>query len=482
MRHPTKPMKNLDNWICDENEKLTGFSWRAGVRRDTTGITFWSDVFLHDAENGDKLAIIIVDSQGLFDNQTTVEDNAKVFSISTLMSSQLILNLSGVIQEDQLQYLQFATEFANFSSPTAVAGQKAFQNFMFLIRDWSNPDEFEFGVDGGQKYLNEVLKIKPSQTEDLKSVRHHIKDSFDSLSCCLLPYPGNSVSRDSTYDGRWGSMDEDFARELKASITELLKPEKLVVKKVNNVEMTSASLNDYLRDVFNIFKTSKAPKASTIYESTVESFMTKFVEKSFEIFKAKLQSPDDESQLQIFINLARNEALSHFDTTKKMGSQDHVAKFRGNLERKIEAYTIEYRALSMAHIMKLRDEQKKKLDAEKEAAIIRAQREHEENQRLEKIAQLEAEARTRAAEAARKREEIRLKQLEIQKEIERQRIAEEQRQRELAEQSRLEEERRRLEDEARRQREEDDRRNKILFEVRAPHVNFDVPKPKCEIM
>lgn len=468
----------------DENEKLNGFSWRAGVRRDTTGITFWSDVFLHDAENGDKLAIIVVDSQGLFDNQTTAEDNAKVFSICTLLSSQLILNLSGVIQEDQLQYLQFATEFASFSSSNVVAGLKPFQNFMFLIRDWSNPDEFEFGVDGGQKYLNEVLKIRPSQTQDLKSVRHHIKDSFDSLSCCLLPYPGNSVSRDSSYDGRWELMDEDFVIELKALITELLKPEKLVVKRVNNVEMTSRSLNDYLQDVLNIFKTSKAPKVSTIHESTVESFMTKLVEKAFEMFKAKLQSPENEAELQTFLNLARNEAFNHFDTTKKMGSQDLVAKFRSNLESKIEVYTIEYRALSMVHIMKLQDERKKKLDAEKEAAMIRAQREHEESQRLARIAALEAEAKTREAEAARKREEIRLKQIEIQKEIERQRVAEEQRQRELAEQRRLEEEQRRLEDEARRQREEEDRRNKILFEVKTPLRNFDfnVPKPKCEIM
>jgi atlastin len=100
------PTRNPTTWLGDPNEPLSGFSWRAGVRRDTTGIIFWSDVFLHDAENGEKLAIVLVDTQGLFDNETSVEDNSKIFAISTLMSSCQLLNLSGNIQEDQLQYLQ----------------------------------------------------------------------------------------------------------------------------------------------------------------------------------------------------------------------------------------------------------------------------------------------------------------------------------------------------------------------------------------
>ena len=120
----------------DQNEPLIGFSSRPGIIRDTTGIIFWDDIFLYNNEKtGEKLAIVVMDTQGLFDNDTTTQDNSRIFALSTLISSIQILNLTGVIQEDQLQYLQFATEFAKFATMNSKHG-KAFQKLIFLIRDW----------------------------------------------------------------------------------------------------------------------------------------------------------------------------------------------------------------------------------------------------------------------------------------------------------------------------------------------------------
>lgn len=88
----------------DENDPLTGFPWRSGRERDTTGIIVWSDVFLHtDPSTGDKIAILVIDTQGLFDKQTTSTENARIFSLSTLISSMQVLNLMQNIQEDHLQ-------------------------------------------------------------------------------------------------------------------------------------------------------------------------------------------------------------------------------------------------------------------------------------------------------------------------------------------------------------------------------------------
>ena len=88
----------------DENEPLKGFSWRSGSDRDTTGIVIWSDVFLHTVPlTGEKIAIVVIDTQGLFDNQTSSAGNARIFSLGTLISSIQIFNLMNVIQEDQLQ-------------------------------------------------------------------------------------------------------------------------------------------------------------------------------------------------------------------------------------------------------------------------------------------------------------------------------------------------------------------------------------------
>lgn len=77
----------------------------------------WSEVFLHDYSDGRKVAIILLDTQGAFDSQSTVRDCATVFALSTMLSSVQIFNLSQNIQEDDLQHLQvgFFLERINLS-------------------------------------------------------------------------------------------------------------------------------------------------------------------------------------------------------------------------------------------------------------------------------------------------------------------------------------------------------------------------------
>jgi atlastin len=103
---PASNFKPNLNWIGGENEPLRGFSWRSGTKRDTTGIIVWSDVFLCDTMDGDNYAIVLMDTQGLFDRESTYQENTVVFSLSTLLSSLQILNLSKNIQENDLQNLQ----------------------------------------------------------------------------------------------------------------------------------------------------------------------------------------------------------------------------------------------------------------------------------------------------------------------------------------------------------------------------------------
>jgi atlastin len=135
---PNNPVSSPTDWMGSDSDPLLGFPWRSGSVRDTCGIVMWNDVFLHDDPiTGEKLAIIVMDTQGLFDMETTPENNSRIFALSTLISSIQVLNLTGVVEDDKLQYLQYATEFAKFAASDShgTAG-KSFQNLMFLIRDW----------------------------------------------------------------------------------------------------------------------------------------------------------------------------------------------------------------------------------------------------------------------------------------------------------------------------------------------------------
>lgn len=90
----------------DLEAPIKGFSWRSGIKRETVGILFWSDVFLCNSPNGMQSAIVLMDTQGMFDHHSSDAENSKLFSICTLISSLQIYNLTGLLQQDHLQHLQ----------------------------------------------------------------------------------------------------------------------------------------------------------------------------------------------------------------------------------------------------------------------------------------------------------------------------------------------------------------------------------------
>jgi hypothetical protein len=93
--------------------------------------------------------------------------------------------------------------------------KEPFQNFVFLIRDWNNEDEFAFGLDGGNKYL---LKQMHSNISEIKQMQDSIHKAFKKINCFLMPEPGRQVKKKS-FTGALKELDNDFALNLKEVIS-----------------------------------------------------------------------------------------------------------------------------------------------------------------------------------------------------------------------------------------------------------------------
>ena len=282
LRHCDEKSGDGTSWLLAEGDLSEGnknasdeknrpernsFAWRGGQDRMTTGIWMWSEPFIRYSKSaGEKVAILLMDTQGMFDNETTMSVTAQIFGISTLVSSFQIYNVQNSIGEDKLQHLALFSEYGRLAlSPSTEDGefkgekksgsddndrtagkekqgetelssgaaamqeirqaiidldnngaQKPFQHLQFLVRDWSNfeaewPAE-EALTEEMKEYFGTVIKYRDQS--DLQSTRDQISRCFDTVNCFLLPHPGTAVTK-RTFSGSLDNLSDSNARTSK---------------------------------------------------------------------------------------------------------------------------------------------------------------------------------------------------------------------------------------------------------------------------
>lgn len=262
-----------------------GFDWRAGSERNTTGIWMWSEPHLTQSASGEPLAVLLVDTQGMFDHETNMALTAAIFGFSTLLSSYQIYNVEKRIQEDNLQHLALFSEYAR----TAVtqeeqdsdannedktdATKKPFQQMEFLVRDWQHFDQDMeeakdyAGMEESMKaYLDSVLSER--QDKDLKDTRDQITSCFENISCYGLVHPGFAATK-AKFTGNVKDLEEDFVGLLDRYCDKVFgaaaKP-----KVIHGRELTAAELGPYIEAYAALFTSGdKFPEAATMLEATV---------------------------------------------------------------------------------------------------------------------------------------------------------------------------------------------------------------------
>jgi len=198
-----------DGWMGSDDEPLTGFHWKGGSERDTTGILMWSEPFiLKRRETNEEVCVLLMDTQGAFDSQSTVKDCATVFALSLMISSVHVYNIMQNLQEDDLQHLHLFTEYGKIALEDSH--ETPFQKLTFLIRDWCYPYEFSYGYEGGQKLLDRRFEVNEKQHAELKDLRINLKKCFETLNCYLMPHPGLMVCTSPSFDGKLRDIEKEF--------------------------------------------------------------------------------------------------------------------------------------------------------------------------------------------------------------------------------------------------------------------------------
>ncbi|XP_066466379.1 atlastin-3 [Tiliqua scincoides] len=335
-----KGRRRSTDWLGEEDEPLTGFSWRGGSDPETTGIQIWSEVFIVRKPEGKKVAVLLMDTQGAFDSQSTVKDCATIFALSTMTSSIQIYNLSQNIQEDDLQQLQLFTEYGRLAMDEIF--RKPFQTLMFLVRDWSFPYEYPYGLDGGMKFLDKRLEVKSHQHEEIQNVRKHIHSCFTNVNCFLLPHPGLKVATSPNFDGRPRDIADEFKDQLLQFIPFVLDSGQLLEKEINGSKVSCRGLLEYFRAYIKIYQGETLPHPKSMLQATAEANNLTAVASAKDLYYTNMEKicgGDKPFVAQELLQMKHSEesalAVQHFQRIKKMGGKEFSQRYEDKLRKEI---------------------------------------------------------------------------------------------------------------------------------------------------
>ncbi|XP_041432948.1 uncharacterized protein LOC108703878, partial [Xenopus laevis] len=195
-----------------DDDRISGFEWRDGADSTTKGIWIWSKPFILD-NNGEKMAVFVLDTEGSLDIQSSRDICLKLSALSMILSSYLIFNVSSNLKTTDMDYLEMYLEVAENVGKSFDL--QALQHLNILIRDWHNFKRC--GKEDAQEYLiheTEKLQKDPRFRLVSETLGGPLAD------CSLLPHPGRLLLVDS--QGKLSDMEADFRNHLTTYIFTLV--------------------------------------------------------------------------------------------------------------------------------------------------------------------------------------------------------------------------------------------------------------------
>uniref|UniRef100_A0A914PH65 GB1/RHD3-type G domain-containing protein n=1 Tax=Panagrolaimus davidi TaxID=227884 RepID=A0A914PH65_9BILA len=245
-------------WELNDDTRLAGFEFRDGEDPTTLGIWAWNHIFVIEQDNGKKVAVSLIDSQGTFDKYTSYQDCSTIFAMTCMFSSIMCFNVFTGLQEDKLNDLAAFVDHAKKIVDNLGGSGKLFQDLVFIIRDF-HTKKYSDDDNGGQIYVENVLgHVEVKERQQLRDV---LNSSYERLFGFIFPYPGEIVASEKT--SKIAEINPKFVYRAKQMVVKLLSQKEFQIKRVGPTEMSCKDMSDYISMVVKCFNDNQefAPKA-----------------------------------------------------------------------------------------------------------------------------------------------------------------------------------------------------------------------------
>ncbi|XP_039629548.1 guanylate-binding protein 1-like [Polypterus senegalus] len=200
-----------------------GFSLGSTIQSHTKGIWMWC--VPHPMRDGQTL--VLLDTEGLGDVEKGDNKNDNwIFALAVLLSSTLIYNSMGTINNDAVQNLHYVTELTELIKVKSKQEDpdessefaRFFPSFVWAVRDFSLQLELNGRPVTADEYLENSLKLKPGVNKNVQNYnlpRECIRNYFPKRKCFVFERPSTVECMRKLEEMDESKLEKGFIEETK---------------------------------------------------------------------------------------------------------------------------------------------------------------------------------------------------------------------------------------------------------------------------
>ncbi|XP_073491496.1 guanylate-binding protein 1-like isoform X2 [Aquarana catesbeiana] len=327
-----------------------GFELGAAIQAKTKGIWMWC--VPHPTVKDHTL--VLLDTEGLGNvHKGDKKNDLKIFCLSVLLSSALIYNGRGTIDEDAVEKLHFVGELAEMIKIKSKDNEnnegqfsRHFPAFIWVVRDFTLMLELDGKEITEDDYLeNALLPQKPESTEECNRCRDTIRMYFSTRKCFVFDLPsGNKkvlqrmdeVSEEEVSPGFMAQCQtfcEYIYKNAEVKFLDDIKPVcgkilgQLVYKYTEAITSFSVvCMEDTLISISEMENKVAVQKATEHYEKMMREEGRRFPTETLKEF-LELSSQHEKEALQIFMNKSFKDSNLSFHAQFMCNVQEKKEEF-----------------------------------------------------------------------------------------------------------------------------------------------------------
>ena len=301
-----------------------------------------------DVGNGEKMWLITLDTEGLGGLEASQNYDARIFSLATLLCSDLMYNSQGSIDEKAINGLSFIanlTKHIRVQAESDVKGdelQEFFPSFLWIVRDFALELVDEDGDPiTSTEYLARALAPDRSMNQssmERNRVRQMMTAFFKKRNCFTIVRPVEDEEQLQQIDEipieKMRTEFQEQLSELKALVFSSLNP-----KMLNGEYLNGSMFASMVEAYVNAINDGGVPTISSAWDDIMLSECRNAMNTTLTAFQSELEQltrgglPMDQVELLVSMYIARDKGLQKFKTLAVGGM---IPKFETELMEKMQ--------------------------------------------------------------------------------------------------------------------------------------------------